>query len=57
MGVMFDFTTEDRYWIEQENLLRFLFIEKENAFAFPLFLKKNFGQFGLTVNAVNLVTF
>ncbi len=55
--VMFDFTTEDRYWIEQENLLRFLFIEKENAFAFPLFLKKNFCQFGLTVNAVNLVTF
>ncbi len=32
--VMFDFTTEDRYWIEQENRLRFLFIEKENAFVF-----------------------
>jgi hypothetical protein len=40
--VIFDFTTEDRYWIGQENLLRFLFIEKENAFAFSLFLKKNF---------------
>ncbi len=40
--VMFDFTTEDRYWIEQENLQRFLFIEKENAFDFSLFLKKNF---------------
>ncbi len=55
--VMFDFTTEDRYWIEQENLQRFLFIEKENAFAFSLFLKKNFCQFGLTINTVNLVTF
>ncbi len=55
--VMFDFTTEDRYWIEQENLYGFLFIEKENAFAFSLFLKKNFCQCGLTVNAVNLVTF
>jgi hypothetical protein len=33
---MFDFTTEDRHWIEQENQWRFLFIEKENAFAFYL---------------------
>jgi hypothetical protein len=40
--VMFDFTTEDGYEIEKENRYRFLFIEKENAFAFSLFLKKNF---------------
>ena len=39
--IMFDFTPEDRYWIEQENRQRLLFIEKENAFAFCLFLKKN----------------
>jgi hypothetical protein len=32
--VMFDFTTEDRYWIEQENLKRFLCIEKDNALLF-----------------------
>ena len=55
--VMFDFTTEDRYWIEQENRSVILFIEKENSFAFSLFLKKNLCPFGLTVNAVNLVTF
>ena len=40
--IMYDFTTEDRYWIQQEDQQRFLFIEKENAFAFSVFLKKEF---------------
>jgi hypothetical protein len=54
---MFDFKTEDRYLDRARESVEISFYTKRKCVCVFSFPKKNFCQFGLTVNTVNLVTF